>query len=114
MWFLYFSGCNTMQDCIEIRRATKSNVLTTALFGLLSLFVASQILVWLPKTWALLGILLVSLSLVALLVAYYKYREPTHSFLLSRQTIQYQHNTANGKLIGTTCSALMYRALAKD
>jgi hypothetical protein len=80
-----------MQDCIEIRRATKSNVLTTALCGMVGLFIASQMLIWLPSTWALLGILLVSLSLVALLVAYYKYREPTHSFLLSRQTIQYQH-----------------------
>jgi hypothetical protein len=87
-----------MQDCIEIRRATKSNVLTTALFGLLSLFVASQILIWLPNTWALLGILLVSLSLVALLVAYYKYREPTHSFLLSRQTIQYRHKHGQWKI----------------
>jgi hypothetical protein len=80
-----------MQDLIEIRRAAKRNVLTTAIIGGLGLLLSSQLLIWLPKSAYLIGILLSSLSLVTLLVAYFKYCEPLHSFVLSRKTVFYQH-----------------------
>jgi hypothetical protein len=44
------------------------------------------------------GILLASLSIVTLLVAFFKYREPLHSFILSRQTIHYQHKNGHWQL----------------
>jgi hypothetical protein len=87
-----------MQELIEIHRATKRNVLTTTLLGLVGLFLASQILLWLPTFFYVPGILLVSLSIVTLLVAFFKYREPLHSFILSRQTISYQHKLGRWQL----------------
>ena len=87
-----------MEDVIEIRRATKSNVLTTTLLGLVGLLLASQIILWLPTTFYVPGILLASLSIVTLLVAFFKYREPLHSFILSRQTIHYQHKNGHWQL----------------
>lgn len=83
---------------IEIRRATKRNVLTSCLAGLAGLFLASQVLLWLPPVFYLPGVLLASLSLVALLVAYFKFREPLHSFILSRQSICYQHKHGHWQL----------------
>lgn len=87
-----------MQELIEIRRATKRNVLTTALAGGLGLFIAWQLFLWLPQQAYLLGILVASLSIVALLVAYFKHREPMHSFVLSRQAIHYQHKNGQWRL----------------
>ena len=87
-----------MQELIEIRRATKRNVLTTTLLGVVGLFTATQILLWLPTIFYVPGMLLVSLSLVTLLVAFFKYREPQHSFVLSRQHIHYQHKNGGWQL----------------
>lgn len=87
-----------MQELIEIRRAAKRNVLTTTLFGGLGLLLASQILLWLPTVFYVPGLLLISLSLVTLLVAFFKYREPLHSFVLSRQTIHYLHKNGRWQL----------------
>ncbi|WP_340679196.1 DUF2982 domain-containing protein [Paraglaciecola sp.] len=87
-----------MQELIEIRRSTKRNVLTTTLLGLVGLLLASQIILWLPTIFYVPGILLASLSIVTLLVAFFKYREPLHSFILSRQTIHYQHKNGQWQL----------------
>lgn len=87
-----------MQELIEIRRAAKRNVLTTAMLGVLGLLISSQLLIWLPQSAFLIGILLTSLSLVTLLVAYFKYREPFHSFVLSRQTVYFQHKNGRWQL----------------
>lgn len=80
-----------MEELIEIRRATKNNMLTAALLGLCGLGLSSLILVIFPRVFYLPGILLASLSIVALLVAYFKFREPLFSFVLSRQFVYYQH-----------------------
>lgn len=87
-----------MQDVIEIRRAAKRNVLTTTLIGALGLLVSSQLLIWLPQSAYLIGILLSSFSLVTLLVAYLKYREPLLSFTLSRQALHFQHKNGHWQL----------------
>jgi hypothetical protein len=87
-----------MQDVIEIRRAAKRNVLTTTILGGVGLLVSSQLLIWLPQSAYLVGILLTSLSLVTLLVAYFKYREPLHSFVLSRQSLHFQHKNGRWEL----------------
>jgi hypothetical protein len=87
-----------MQELIEIRRSAKRNVLTTALLGGLGLLLASQILLWLPAVFYVPSLLLISLSLVTLLVAFFKYREPLHSFVLSRHTIHYLHKNGRWQL----------------
>jgi hypothetical protein len=80
-----------MQDIIEIRSQAKRNVIVSVLIGLVGLCLASITFSVLPKSLYLIGILLTSASLVALLIAWVKYREPQFSFLLSRTNILYNH-----------------------
>ena len=80
-----------MQDIIEIRSQAKCNVVVSVLIGLLGLFLASIAFSVLPKSLYLIGIFLTCASLVALLVAWFKYREPQFSFLVTRTSIVYKH-----------------------
>lgn len=87
-----------MQDIIEIRSQAKRNVIVSVLFGLGGLCLASIFLLVLPKSFYLIGIFLVSASLVALLIAWVKYREPPFSFLLSKTFMLYQHRYGQWQL----------------
>jgi hypothetical protein len=80
-----------MQDLIQIRAASKHNVLTSLLFALCGFTAAAIVITWLPKQFYLLGIFLTSASLVALLISWFKFREPLHSVELSRSTLRYVH-----------------------
>lgn len=86
-----------MEDIIEIRSHAKRNVIVTTLIGLLLLCVSVTMLVTMPKTIYLVGIFLLSASIIAFLIAWVKYREPQFSFLLSKSSICYQHK--NGKWV---------------
>jgi hypothetical protein len=87
-----------IQDVIEIKRQAKRNVIVSALIGLVGLFLASIAFTMLPKTLYLIGIFLTSASLVALLIAWVKYREPQFSFLLSKTSILYKHRHGQWQL----------------
>ena len=87
-----------MQDIIEIRSQAKRNVLVSVLIGLVGLFLASISFSVLPKSLYLIGIFLTSASLVALLIAWVKYREPQFSFLLSKSSILYKHRHGQWQL----------------
>jgi hypothetical protein len=87
-----------MHDIIQIRSQAKRNVIVSLLVGLGGLFLASLILTALPKSFFLVGIFLTSGSLVALLIAWVKYREPQFSFLLSRTSILYTHRFGKWQL----------------
>lgn len=87
-----------MQDIIEIKRQAKRNVIVSALIGLVGLFLASIAFTMLPKSLYLIGIFLTSASLVALLIAWVKYREPQFSFLLSKTSILYKHRHGQWQL----------------
>lgn len=87
-----------MQDIIEIRSQAKRNVISSVLFGLLGLCLASIAFSALPKSLYLVGIFLTSGSLVALLIAWVKYSEPQFSFLLSRTSILYKHRNGQWQL----------------
>jgi xanthosine utilization system XapX-like protein len=87
-----------IQDIIEIKRQAKRNVIVSALIGLVGLFLASIAFTMLPKTLYLIGIFLTSASLVALLIAWVKYREPQFSFLLSKTSILYKHRHGQWQL----------------
>ena len=87
-----------MQDIIEIRSQAKRNVVVSVLLGLLGLFLASIAFSQLPKSLYLIGIFLTSASLIALLVGWFKYREPQFSFLLTRTSIVYKHRHGQWQL----------------
>ena len=80
-----------MQDVIQIRASAKRNVLTTSLFGVAGIFVAAAIFAWLPEAFFLAGVFVTSASIVALLIAWFKFREPIFSLELSHDSICYQH-----------------------
>ena len=80
-----------MQDMIEISSQAKRNVIVSALFGVVALCLAGIAFSILPKSLYLIGIFLSSVSLVALLIAWVKYREPKFSFIISRTNILYKH-----------------------
>jgi hypothetical protein len=88
-----------MQDTIEIRSQVKRNVIVSVLIGLVGLSLASITFSVLPKSFYLIGIFLTSASLVALLIAWVKYREPQFSFI--------SIGMGNGSLIGAISSELM-------
>jgi hypothetical protein len=87
-----------MQDIIEIRSQATRNVIVSFLAGLVGLCLASISFSVLPKSLYLVGIILTSGSLVALLIAWVKYREPQFSFLLSRTSILYTHRNGNWQI----------------
>ncbi|WP_158771403.1 DUF2982 domain-containing protein [Paraglaciecola sp. L1A13] len=80
-----------MQDVIQIRAAAKRNVLTTSMFGVGGLLLGAAIFGWLPKSFFLAGIFATSAGIVALLIAWFKFREPIFSIELSHDSICYQH-----------------------
>jgi hypothetical protein len=86
------------QDIIEIRSQAKRNVIVSLMVGIVGLCLASFIFSALPESLYLIGIFLTSASLVALLIAWVKYREPPFSFLLSRTSILYKHKNGQWKL----------------
>jgi hypothetical protein len=87
-----------MQDIIEIRSQSKRNVIVSLLIGIVGLCLASITFSALPKSLYLIGIFLTSASIVALLIAWVKYREPQFSFLLSRTSILYKHRHGQWQL----------------
>jgi hypothetical protein len=87
-----------MQDIIEIRSHGKRNVIVSVLIGVVGLCLASIAFSVLPKSLYLIGIFLTCASLVALLIAWVKYREPQFSFLLSRESILYKHRHGQWQL----------------
>ena len=87
-----------MQDMIEIKRQAKRNVIVSLLVGLVGLFLASMAFSMLPETMYVIGVFLTSASLVALLIAWVKYREPQFSFLLSKTSILYKHRHGQWQL----------------
>ncbi|WP_339719275.1 DUF2982 domain-containing protein [uncultured Paraglaciecola sp.] len=87
-----------MQDLIEIRSQAKRNIIVSAMLGLVGLFLASISFSILPKSLFLIGIFLTCGSLVTLLIAWLKYREPQFSFLISRTSILYKHRHGQWQL----------------
>lgn len=80
-----------MQDVIQIRAASKRNVLSTLLCGVVGLLLASAIFAWLPEHFLLVGIFITSAGLVALLIAWFKFREPVFSIEITRENLRYLH-----------------------
>lgn len=76
---------------IYIRANAKRNGLTTIIIGVVGLMFSSIWLNVVPEWLFLAGIFMTSASLVALLIGYFKLREPAHSIEISPNSILYFH-----------------------
>lgn len=82
---------SSQQDTIHIRANAKNNSLTTLAIACFGIFLSALAFKLLPEAFKLFAILLLSGSLVTSLLAWFKFREPAHSLLLTREQIIYQH-----------------------
>lgn len=89
---------DTIQDIIEIRSQVKRNVIVSVLTGLTGMCLAIIAFSTLPKTLYLTGVFLTSASIVALLIAWFKYREPEFSFLITKASVFYKHRHGQWQL----------------
>lgn len=87
-----------MTDIIEIKSQAKRNIIVTFILAVVCLGLASISFSILPESLFLIGIFLSCVSLVTLLIAWVKYREPQFSFLLSRTSILYKHRHGQWQL----------------
>ncbi|MGQ8365998.1 DUF2982 domain-containing protein [Glaciecola sp. 1036] len=78
-------------DTINIRGTSSNNGITTLLIGGCMLLVGILIMTLLPEFFFLVGILLVSASIIAFTMGYFKLKEPKHSMAISKQSIRFFH-----------------------
>ncbi|NDV92094.1 DUF2982 domain-containing protein [Alteromonas sp. 345S023] len=83
---------------IFIRAASKSNGITSIVIGAAGLAVSALWFVVLPSWLFLAGIFITSASLVALLIGYFKVREPEFSLEITKQHIVYRHRLGNWQI----------------
>jgi hypothetical protein len=87
-----------MQELIQIQSVAKRNGLFLVLVGSLGIMLSLAMFNWLPKHFYLAGIFVTSASLVTLLLAWFKLREPPFSIELSRQELSYKHRQGQWRL----------------
>jgi hypothetical protein len=83
---------------IQIRATAKRNSLTTLLIGGGALMLSILCLTFLPQWLFLAGIFMTSASIVALLVGWFKLREPEYSLQITPQSIVYHHRLGQWKI----------------
>lgn len=79
------------QDTICIKSSAAGNGLTSIIIGALLLVLGLVVIFLLPEGVFLLGVLLISLSIIALIIGAYKLGEPQYSMNITRQHIFYQN-----------------------
>ncbi|WP_218309218.1 DUF2982 domain-containing protein [Alteromonas antoniana] len=90
------SGTDT--DPIFIRATSKRNGITSIVIGIAGLLISALWLTFAPDWLFLAGIFITSASLVALLIGWFKLREPEHSIEITPQSITYNHRLGNWNL----------------
>lgn len=78
-------------DVIEIKAEAKRNGFTTFLLGAAALIFSLGLAALLPIKFQISAVFLISASIVAMLIGWFKIREPHFSIQLSKQHIYYQH-----------------------
>lgn len=81
--------CGASQPLIQIRSTSKRNGLTLFVAGLGLFLLCAISLSMLPTQYQIAGMFFVAASLVAMLLGWFKLREPVHSLLISKQHIRY-------------------------
>ena len=89
---------SSTNDTILIKSTAKRNGLTTLIIGAVALLISSSLLVLLPDWLFLVGIFMVSGSIVTLLIGWFKVREPEHSLSMDREQISYQHRCGQWRI----------------
>jgi len=79
------------ENSITIRAASKRNGITTTLIGVGLLFVAVGVMTLLPQFLFLPGVFIASAGIVALVMGWFKIREPNHSLEITPEGIRYIH-----------------------
>ncbi len=88
----------TESEPIFIRASAKRNGITSVVIGLAGLVLSAAWLALAPDWLFLAGVFLTSASIVALLIGWFKLREPDHSIEISPQAIHYHHRLGNWHL----------------
>ena len=83
---------------IFIRAVSKSNGITSVVFGAIGLVIAALWLTLLPEWLFLAGIFITSAALVCLLIGYFKIREPNYSLEIAKDYITYQHRLGSWRI----------------
>ena len=78
-------------DVLLIKAASKSNGMTTMAIGIAGAVLSLVLLGLLPATLKLSVIFILSASIVAMLIGWFKIREPQHSVVLTRKRVEYHH-----------------------
>ncbi len=79
------------QQVIHIRAAAKRNGITSLVIGVAKIVLAILALTLFPKYLFLASIFLMSAGFVAVLVGWFKLREPEHSLALTPESIRFNH-----------------------
>lgn len=80
---------------IYIRANSKRNGITSIIIGVIGVLLSMLWFAVMPDWLFLAGIFLTSASIVALLIGYFKLREPEHSIEISTDAIRYHHRLGN-------------------
>ena len=83
---------------IFIRASSKSNGITSVVFGVIGLCISVLWLAFLPDWLFLAGIFLTSAALVCLLIGYFKIREPEYSLEIAKDFITYRHRLGSWRI----------------
>lgn len=78
-------------DVILIRAQAKSGGLTSIVIGACGLLLGWILIAWFPEMLRLMGIFVLSAGIAAMLLGWFKLREPEYSLALTRTQIRYQH-----------------------
>jgi hypothetical protein len=82
---------NENADTILIRGVSSHNGMTTILVGVVALVVGSLGINLLPELFFLAAILIIVVGIIALVMGYFKIREPKYSLEISKQGVVYHH-----------------------
>ena len=85
-------------EVIFIRATAKRNGLTSLLIGAACFLLSLVLFAVLPDSMFLLGVFALTTSIVAMLIGWFKIREPAHSFEISKKAICYYNRRGHWQL----------------
>jgi len=103
-------------DVILVKAQAKSGGVTSMVIGGSGVLLGVMLLSWFPDWLRLMGIFVLSAGIAALLLGWFKLREPEYSMALTRTEIRYQHRYGQWALDWNNISRIdvpkVYRHLA--
>ena len=81
----------TEEQTIRIRAASKGNGLTSLLAGLVAIILGFVLLGIVPEQFVLVAIACIAIGIIALVIGFFKLKEPEHSLIINPDGIKYHH-----------------------